>query len=395
MRKQNGLLAMVLGLLMSVFLAAGMANAFQPEATVVFTFDDGRLNGAPVAFPIMEKYGFPGVCYITSGFVGQDWVMGWNEIKKFQAEGWEIGSHTRTHPSLISLSDQQLTDELLGSRQDLEAQGIKVSSFASPFGDYDSRVLVVVAKYYQSHRTAWPAGSNSWPYNNFALLTREVTNLTTPQEVGKWIDEAIGGGQLLILLFHALVNGVAEPYQYNVDDFKELVDVVAESGIQVMTISEALGLEPPEPKPTNLVKNPSFEDFVGGYLDGWYTNDSRYVKVLTDDLGNFVRIIGGKGERYISSLEIPVKAGKEYKLSFYQWIDRYRYGGAAVWIDEFAVSGKWVSGQWLGGTYRNFVGTIEYSYRAPARVDSVSVVLYTEAGSKLAAYFDDVSLIQK
>ncbi len=399
MRKKNILLAMVFVLL--VFLTAGMANAVQPESMVTFTFDDGARPIYDNALPILNNAGLKAVFFGETGPLnsGEDWVVSWDEVREIQNKyGWEIGSHSITHPYLTQVSDEQLEKELKVSKEDFAAQGIAVRGFSTPYGDWDTRVISAISKYYEWNRDAW-GGANSWPYDNYHITVREPTNATPASEVRGWIDEAISNKKWLVLLFHGVVTGIPQPYQYNVDEFRKIVDYVSASGIAVVTISEALGLdpiEPPEPtEPKNLVKNPSFENFTDGYLDGWFTNSSRYVRVLTDDLGNYMRIIGGKDERYIAGLEIQVVAGKEYTLSFYQWIDRYRFGGAAVWIDEFAVSGEWMSGTFLGGTYENFVGTKEYTYKAPAGVDSISVVLYTEVGSKLIAYFDDVKLIKK
>lgn len=395
--KTQKLLAMVFGLVLVVFLTAGVANA-QPQAMLTFTFDDGSRPIYDNALPILAEHGMKAVFFGETGPLnsGEAWVVSWNEVRELQNKyGWEIGSHSITHPYLTQVTDEQLLKELKGSKEDFAAQGITVRGFATPFGDWDQRVLAAIQKQYEWHRAAW-GGANIWPYNIYQITVREPTNTTSASEVRGWIDEAIVKQQWLVLLFHGVVPGVPQPYEYNVDEFRKIVDYVTASGIAVVTISEALGLgpiEPPEPpEPRNLVQNPGFEDFIGGYLDGWFTNGGRYVSILTDELGNFVRIIGGKDARYLCSAEIQITAGKSYNLSFWQGIANHRRGGTAVWVDEFRPDGNWISGQWLGGTYKNFVGVVEYAYKPPAGVDSVSICLYTEAGSRLAAYFDDVSL---
>ncbi|MFH0852737.1 MAG: polysaccharide deacetylase family protein [bacterium] len=397
MRTQNGWKWLAMVLVLVALLTAGMANASQPEAMITFTFDDGARPIYDNALPILAERGMRAVFFGETGPLnaGESWVITWDEVRKLQnVYGWEIGSHSITHPYLTQVTDEQLTQELQGSKADFAAQGINVRGFATPYGDWDTRVMSAITKYYEWNRDAW-GGANSWPYDVYHITVREPTNTTPAEEVRGWIDEAIANQQWLVLLLHGVVIGTPQPYQYGVNDFKKSVDYVAASGIKVVTISEALGLEPIDPPQPpgpagNLVQNPSFEDG----LDGWYTN-SRFVQIVTDSIGNMVRIIGGRGHRLISSSEIPVSAGKEYLLSFSQWIEKYRRGGAAVWIDEFRVDGEWVSGTFLGGTYNNFAGTKEYAYKVPPGVDSVSIELYTEEGSKLTAYFDDVSLTLK
>jgi peptidoglycan/xylan/chitin deacetylase (PgdA/CDA1 family) len=67
--------------------------------------------------------------------------MGWEELGRLAEAGWEIGSHTRTHPRLPTLGGGALEDELAGSRTDLEERlGVPCRSLAYPYGAADRRV---------------------------------------------------------------------------------------------------------------------------------------------------------------------------------------------------------------------------------------------------------------
>src|SRR2546423_1506780 len=56
--------------------------------------------------------------------------------------GWEIGSHTRSHPHLPALPPDSLEEELKGSRERLEdALGLPCRSIAYPYGDVNRRVV--------------------------------------------------------------------------------------------------------------------------------------------------------------------------------------------------------------------------------------------------------------
>jgi peptidoglycan/xylan/chitin deacetylase (PgdA/CDA1 family) len=67
----------------------------------------------------------------------------WDQIREMAAGGIEIGSHTRSHPRLTLLSQEELRDEIGGSKGDLEAQISRpVTTFAYPNGreeDFDDR----------------------------------------------------------------------------------------------------------------------------------------------------------------------------------------------------------------------------------------------------------------
>jgi len=62
-------------------------------------------------------------------------VLSWDHVRALRDAGMDIGSHTRTHRVLQTLSAAQLWDELAGSRQDLERElGRPVFAISYPDG---------------------------------------------------------------------------------------------------------------------------------------------------------------------------------------------------------------------------------------------------------------------
>ena len=128
---------------------------------VCVTFDDAYRSVLEHALPIMETLGIPGTVFAPTAFVGRPepmawpgidgWLdgphepelacMSWEELRRLAAAGWEVGSHTRTHPRLTGVGDEQLRDELDGSRADCEqGMGEPCRTLAYPYGDWDARV---------------------------------------------------------------------------------------------------------------------------------------------------------------------------------------------------------------------------------------------------------------
>lgn len=81
--------------------------------SVVLTFDDGRSDNFLTAKPIMDKYGFCGTVYITTGFVDGTWQeqsvldsptepLNVEQIRDLQCSGWEIGLHGDKHQTDVS-----------------------------------------------------------------------------------------------------------------------------------------------------------------------------------------------------------------------------------------------------------------------------------------------------
>jgi heparosan-N-sulfate-glucuronate 5-epimerase len=134
---------------------------------VAITFDDGYRSVPEQALPILVEMGFPATVFLPTDFIGSEQPMSWPGIDSWQhgphapelrpmsweqagdlaAAGWEIGSHTRSHPRLTDLSDERLAEELVESRLECERHlGRPCSAVAFPFGDYDERVSRAAAE---------------------------------------------------------------------------------------------------------------------------------------------------------------------------------------------------------------------------------------------------------
>jgi peptidoglycan/xylan/chitin deacetylase (PgdA/CDA1 family) len=74
--------------------------------------------------------------------------MSWSAVREISGNGIEIGAHSRTHPVLSCLNQEQLQDEIHGSKQKIEAMISRpVSAFCYPNGqpdDYNELVKKVV-----------------------------------------------------------------------------------------------------------------------------------------------------------------------------------------------------------------------------------------------------------
>jgi peptidoglycan/xylan/chitin deacetylase (PgdA/CDA1 family) len=68
--------------------------------------------------------------------------MSWDDLRALVAAGWEIGSHTATHPKLTSLADAELDLELVSSKARCEEEVQRpCEALAYPFSDHDRRVM--------------------------------------------------------------------------------------------------------------------------------------------------------------------------------------------------------------------------------------------------------------
>lgn len=132
------------------------------ERTVAVTFDDGFRSVLELGLPILDGLGVVATMFLPTDFVGRGgpltwpgidgWLggpfagelepMSWDDARGLRALGWEIGSHTCTHPRLTGLDDGSLRAELVRSRERCERElGTPCRSIAYPYGDVDARVV--------------------------------------------------------------------------------------------------------------------------------------------------------------------------------------------------------------------------------------------------------------
>ena len=163
-----------------------------PQKSIAITFDDAFADNYENAFPVLKEYGFPATIFVVSQLVGRtnEWMhnngypqrklLGWSRLKEISANGITIGSHTRTHPSLIDIEVGSARQEILNSKSELEdALGRPVSFFAYPYGRFNENVekCVVEAGYLGACSTR--SGFNSEHANPFALRRIEVYGTDT------------------------------------------------------------------------------------------------------------------------------------------------------------------------------------------------------------------------
>lgn len=74
---------------------------------VAFTFDDGGESFYTEAAPILEKYGFKGIFFVSTAYIGTPGFLTEEQIKELDARGHIIGSHTHNHLRNLSLLDKQ------------------------------------------------------------------------------------------------------------------------------------------------------------------------------------------------------------------------------------------------------------------------------------------------
>lgn len=128
-----------------------------PRRSVVITIDDAYTDTLSHACPVLRRYGHCATVFVVSDRAGQvnTWssledlkgrpLLNWIEMAQMAQDGFEFGAHTRTHPRLPDLSEEQVRWEIVGGSADLESRlQAPVRTFAYPFGERDAKSEQVV-----------------------------------------------------------------------------------------------------------------------------------------------------------------------------------------------------------------------------------------------------------
>lgn len=210
---------------------------------VTITFDDGWLSVYENAMPILNEKSYKSSIYIASDVIAPHWNrVSKKQILKMESWGHEIGSHTKSHKPLADMTVNKMKKEIVGSKEDLLDLGVKsVDTFAYPFGDYNNFTDQIVheAGYLGARTSDW--GFNSTASDPYILKIKSVKSGTSFAQAQDWINEAIATDTWLILAFHRINNDGSE-YSTTPEDFKKIVNYLAERKIRVVTTTEGIQL---------------------------------------------------------------------------------------------------------------------------------------------------------
>lgn len=146
--------------------------------TVFLTFDDGFRDNYETALPLLREYGFgafvfplvpllehggplewPEVAADRDRYPGTMRSLTWEMLGEMCEGGFEVGSHTLTHPHLPELSEAELREQLERSRAALVERLGSCETIAYPFGEWSPRVAAAAAGCGYRYAFSLPSGS--------------------------------------------------------------------------------------------------------------------------------------------------------------------------------------------------------------------------------------------
>jgi peptidoglycan/xylan/chitin deacetylase (PgdA/CDA1 family) len=126
------------------------AGELEPR-TVALTFDDGFQDVLDNAQPVLAEHGFTATVFVSTAVIDGEarytWAppdaatASWADIRRMEASGvLRFEPHSRTHPDLTRLEDDEAQEEITGSKIELERQIERETyAFCYPSGFFGPR----------------------------------------------------------------------------------------------------------------------------------------------------------------------------------------------------------------------------------------------------------------
>jgi peptidoglycan/xylan/chitin deacetylase (PgdA/CDA1 family) len=120
-----------------------------PQKPVVITFDDGLIDQYTAGLPVLRTYHFTATFFIQTEAIQkrEGTHMVWKQIAHLKQLGMSIEAHSITHADLRTLSAEEQTREICGSKMIIERNlGFPVKFFAYPGGLFNNSSLIIVRR---------------------------------------------------------------------------------------------------------------------------------------------------------------------------------------------------------------------------------------------------------
>lgn len=250
-----------------------------PATTVVsLTFDDGYASQW-MSRDVLLSHHMHATFYVNSDRIGTSERMSLSQIQALQDDGNEIGGHTADHVNLPTLNQNEQAREICDDRATLIRDGLRVASFAYPYGAYTKASERIVEQCgYDSARTVGgldptTASCRGCPYADatpvpdpYAVSAEDsVVTATSVTQIEAHIARAIAhGGGWVPLVLHEVCDDCSD-IAISPAHLSRLLDWIStqeRNGVIVRTVAQVMGgavrpvvVGPPDTRPFGVLTN--------------------------------------------------------------------------------------------------------------------------------------------
>lgn len=247
-------------LVLGVIRGMGMVKFANPSVklfpsqsgVVTFQVDDGKLSTYTEVYPRLKQAGFVGSAALVSSWVGQPGFVTKSQVRELIRQGWDILSHSRTHPDLTALLAEKGREavryEFTQSARELEdITGLPIYGFVHPEGAQNGTTVAIGLEEYDWMRDFF----SSINYSGFPPTMTHATKIlasTSRQEMQAAVDAAKNGAWVLFVL-HDVTTRPENEYDCTPEQLEMLITTVRSSGVKVLNCEDAAALFSSQPLP--------------------------------------------------------------------------------------------------------------------------------------------------
>jgi peptidoglycan/xylan/chitin deacetylase (PgdA/CDA1 family) len=146
---------------------------------VAITFDDAHRSVFEIGFPMLRELGAVATVFAPTDYIGTGEPTGWegferdargphaselicmdaDQLRAVADAGWEVGSHTCSHPHLTRLAPERRQHELVASREWIEERlQRRCRTIAYPYSDLDADVVAAADQAGYAYAATIPVG---------------------------------------------------------------------------------------------------------------------------------------------------------------------------------------------------------------------------------------------
>ncbi len=331
-------------------------NPYGPDNTLpkcLIVFDDGNAAQYNIAFKYMQSKGIIGTDYVNGYNIGQDNVETLKNLQEMNNAGWIIANHTYDHDILPELTDQEIINELSEQINFLINNGMPKGAYdlAYPGGYSDLNTYAVMEELnIQTGRTTIGNLINNLnALNLYQIPAYTILNTTTVSTVESYVNSAMNSDSTVVILFHDITYSNPTEYQYLTSNFQNIIDYIANSGIDCITIDDLY--REASNAPINIPS--SGVEFNNLSNSNGYASDTSFIEPTADIQIN--NTASNYSPNYNDDITLTITAknngpNNAENVEIGEWLD----GNDLIWISDDS-NGQYntKTGDWEIGTLKN------------------------------------------
>jgi peptidoglycan/xylan/chitin deacetylase (PgdA/CDA1 family) len=212
---------------------------------ISFTFDDIPDSAYDLGAPMLERLGARGSYYVSTALIGcrtANWMLvDRGGVADLHERGHEIALHTHRHRAVGSYSLRELRadlDENRAALQDIHP-GIDPQNFAYPYGMTAFARKLHLSRLVSSSRGVKPGINTRLIDAHFIKCVELADAHLTPEKLCFYLDAVVAQKGWLVFLSHD-ISAAPSPFGCSIGLFQRAIEEVAERGLKVATVAEAL-----------------------------------------------------------------------------------------------------------------------------------------------------------